>query len=228
MKHLLLPALFLLITGPLVGELRAQQSGADSLRQTYALLFERLKPDLQHTGLKLRFDAALQFPISRDIRIPEAKIMPGFGFNLGVGYGFTDYLSAYAGFISLSHSNEPVATINSEQAGFDGFHGAFRIKFNPYGRNQYYTELGVGIFELVDQQSDGFSGSGFSLTTGTERFLTREFTMGFSVQYRFSRFDQRIRQGTAEQINRSVHADMVMFSFTFIYTMPDEKTDRTL
>lgn len=165
------------------GQVNAQTS-TDSLRIKVDELMNRLKPENQHTGLKIRFDTALEVPISQDIRVKKTKIWPGFGFNLSLGYGLNDFLSGYIGFISLSHVNDEFRIIKSKQVGFDGFHTEFRIKFNPNSKDQFFIESGLGFYELVDQKSDGFTGRGYSFAVGVDRYLTRELSLSINLQYR--------------------------------------------
>lgn len=209
----------LCLAGP--GQSLAQSAG-DSLRINVERLMGRLKPDYQHTGYKIRFDTALEVPLSSDIRINKTKILPGFGFNLGLGFGFTDYLSFYTGFISLSHTNDDKRNIGSRQVGFDGFHADVRVKVNPYSKHQFYLEPGIGFYELVDQKSDGFTGRGYSLTAGFDRYLTRELSLSVSLMYRLTRFDLQFRGEDKTTLTEKVKADMLLLSATFIYTLNSE------
>lgn len=197
------------------------QTASDSLRINVEKLMNRLKPDNQQTGFKIRFDTALEVPVSQGIRIEKTKLLPGFGFNLGLGYGFTDYLSGYAGFISLSHSNDENRVIKSKQVGFDGFHTEVRVKFTPYEKNQFFIESGLGFYELVDQKSDGFTGRGYSFALGVDRFLTRELSLSINLQYRLTRFENQIQGGTKTTLVPKLNADMLLLSASFIYTLSD-------
>lgn len=195
------------------------QTASDSLRIKVEELMNRLKPENQHTGLKIRFDTALEVPISQDIRIEKTKILPGFGFNLSLGYGLNEFLSGYVGFISLSHVNDENRNIKSKQVGFDGFHTEFRVKFNPNSKDQFFIESGLGFYELVDQKSDGFTGRGYSFAVGVDRFLTRELSLSINLQYRFTRFTNQIQNGEKITLNPLVNADMLLLSASFIYTL---------
>lgn len=210
---------FVLVAGLFFSVPVKAQTGSDSLRIKVEELMNRLKPNNQHTGLKIRFDTALEVPISQEIRVEKTKILPGFGFNLSMGYGLNEYLSGYVGFISLSHSNDENRIIKSKQVGFDGFHTEFRVKFNPYSKDQFFIESGLGFYELVDQKSDGFTGRGYSFAVGVDRFLTRELSLSINLQYRLTRFANQIQNGEKTTLNPQVNADMLLLSASFIYTL---------
>lgn len=205
------------------GQLLAQTVDTTLPKFDYERLFDILKPKYQHQGLKIRFDVVGQIPIYEDIRITYMKIIPGFGFNLGIGYGFTDYFSVYAGFISLSHNNYFLKAIKSEQVGFDGFHAELKYKFNPWAKNQLYVASGIGFFEIVDQKAEGFTGSGYFMETGFDRNITNEFTIGVGLQYRRTLMPVQILNSQKINLPLALKADMFVIQMSMIYTFSEEK-----
>lgn len=183
----------------------------------------RLRNHYQHTGFKLRFDTGLQIPVSQEIRSNPVKLYPGFGFNLGVGYGFNENLSAFILFTSLSHVNDNFKVIKSQDVGFDGFHGEVRYKFQPYTKDQFFIEAGGGIYELVDQKSEGFTGWSANFSAGFDRFLTNEIVISFYIEYKLTRFGSQITGNQKVELPTSVQADMLGLKTTLIYTFPSSK-----
>ncbi len=217
--YFLVPSSFLLV--PLFGF--SQTVNSDSTRKVIDEFMFRLRNHYQHTGFKLRFDTGLQIPVSQEIRSNPVKLYPGFGFNLGVGYGFNENLSAFVLFTSLSHVNDNFKVIKSQDVGFDGFHGEVRYKFQPYTKDQFFVEAGGGIFELVDQKSEGFTGWSVNFSTGFDRFLTNEIVISFYIEYKLTRFGSQITGNNKIELPASIRADMLGLKTTLIYTFPSSK-----
>lgn len=200
------------------------QTQQDSTLKKIEEIMLKLRQNYQHEGLRLRFDTGLQIPISHTIRVSPLKITPGFGFSLGIGYGFTQNWSAYIGFSSLSHGNDEYRTVNSKRMGFDGFHSEVKYKFEPYARHQFFFETGGGIYELVDQKAEGFTGWGISLTTGFDQFLTNEVIMSLGLEYRLTRFNAQVIGNSKYPLIPAMASDMLAIKISFIYTFPKNQS----
>lgn len=200
-----------------------QVANSDSTRKVIDEFMFRLRNHYQHTGFKLRFDTGIQIPVSQEIRSNPVKLYPGFGFNLGVGYGFNEKLSAFILFTSLSHVNDNFKVIKSQDVGFDGFHGEIRYKFQAYTKDQFFIETGGGIFELVDQKSEGFTGWSANFSTGFDRFLTNEIVISFYIEYKLTRFGSQITGNNKVVLQTPVQSDMLGLKTTLIYTFPSAK-----
>lgn len=203
--------------------LSAQTSSIDSTSKKIEEFMYRLRNKYQHKGFKIRFDAGIQVPVSQNIRSIPVKIFPGFGFNLGIGYGLDEHWSGFVGFTSLSHINENFVVIKSEEIGFDGFHGEIKYKFQPYTTYQFFLESGGGIYELVDQKSEGYTGWGINLIAGFDHFLTNEILISYSIQYRLTRFGSQITGNQKKPLSSPLQADMIGLNAAIIYTFPDTK-----
>ena len=200
------------------------QSDADSTLRRIEEFMYRLRKNYQHEGWRLRFDTGLQVPVSRSIRVEPVKLYPGFGFSLGIGYGLTDHWSAYVGFSSLSHINDNFKTIDNKRVGFDGFHGTVKYKFQPYAHHQIFIESGAGIYEVVDQKSEGFTGWGTNLTIGFDQFLTNEVIISFGIDYRLTRFNAQVVGNEKYALVNSLEADMLSLKMTLTYNFPKDQS----